>query len=267
MALLFQKEWLTQPLGKAKPAAGVDVATSAANHNFSIVGAAVRSGPSGIKIGGDGSSAYATRDISLDSSPPFWFGFFGSRTGTPGSARYIYVFGDGSASAGAFAGLSIPSVGGGAISVSYRAATGTSVIQVGTTSSVIPINSDVCVVGVVPSLIASDAYLYVNGIKYNTSIGAASTSGSATYSKETIGALLRTTASNFSPYQAYAVARGRAISEEFAKYLSSNPWKFFAPRRIWVPQAAITGLPALSLPTYAPGSLTATGFRPRVTAT
>lgn len=47
----------------------------------------------------------------------------------------------------------------------------------------------------------------------------------------------------------------------------SAPWQVFAPRRIWVPQAAITGLPTLSLPTYTPGSLTATGFRPRVTAT
>lgn len=45
-----------------------------------------------------------------------------------------------------------------------------------------------------------------------------------------------------------------------------NPWQLFAPRRIWVPQAAITGPPTLSLPTYTPGSLTATGFRPRVTA-
>lgn len=44
-----------------------------------------------------------------------------------------------------------------------------------------------------------------------------------------------------------------------------NPWQLFAPRRIWVPQAGL--LPTLSLPTYAPGSLTATGFRPRVTAT
>lgn len=43
--------------------------------------------------------------------------------------------------------------------------------------------------------------------------------------------------------------------------------QLFAPRRIWVPQAAIAGLPTLSLPTYTPGSLTATGFRPRVTAT
>lgn len=49
---------------------------------------------------------------------------------------------------------------------------------------------------------------------------------------------------------------------------STSPWDFiFAPRRIWVPQAAISGLPTLSLPTYVPGSLTATGFRPRVTAT
>lgn len=49
--------------------------------------------------------------------------------------------------------------------------------------------------------------------------------------------------------------------------LTVNPWQIFAPRRAWVPQAAAGGLPALSLATYVPGSLTATGFRPRVTAT
>lgn len=49
--------------------------------------------------------------------------------------------------------------------------------------------------------------------------------------------------------------------------ISRNPWRLFAPRRIWVPQAPLPSLPTLSLPTYTPGSLTATGFRPRVTAT
>ena len=59
----------------------------------------------------------------------------------------------------------------------------------------------------------------------------------------------------------------RTLSDDEIVSLSGNPWQLFAPRRIWVPQAAITGLPTLSLPTYTPGSLTATGFRPRVTAT
>ena len=48
--------------------------------------------------------------------------------------------------------------------------------------------------------------------------------------------------------------------------VSRDPWQLFA-RRVWVPQAAITGLPTLYLPTYTPGSLTGVGFRPRVTAT
>lgn len=64
-----------------------------------------------------------------------------------------------------------------------------------------------------------------------------------------------------------AAAWDRALSDYELSSLYQNPWQLFAPRRIWVPQAAITGLPTLSLPTYVPGSLTASGFRPRVTAT
>lgn len=63
-----------------------------------------------------------------------------------------------------------------------------------------------------------------------------------------------------------AAAWSRVLSSTEMAILYQNPWQLFAPRRIWVPQAAITGLPTLSLPTYTPGSLTATGFRPRVTA-
>lgn len=50
-----------------------------------------------------------------------------------------------------------------------------------------------------------------------------------------------------------------------AQDMSADPHLAIRPRRIWVPQAGL--LPTLSLPTYTPGSLTATGFRPRVTAT
>jgi hypothetical protein len=50
---------------------------------------------------------------------------------------------------------------------------------------------------------------------------------------------------------------------------SRNPWEeLFAPRSIYIPYAAAAGgLPTLSAATYVPGSLTSTGFRPRVTAT
>lgn len=58
-----------------------------------------------------------------------------------------------------------------------------------------------------------------------------------------------------------------ALSPHGIKALSDNPWQLFQPRRIFVPQAGITGLPTLSLATYVPGSLTSSGFRPRVTAT
>lgn len=49
--------------------------------------------------------------------------------------------------------------------------------------------------------------------------------------------------------------------------LTENPWQLFEPRRIWVPQSAAAGLPALSASTYKPGTLTSTGWTPRITAT
>ncbi len=54
--------------------------------------------------------------------------------------------------------------------------------------------------------------------------------------------------------------------------LTRSPAEFFRlalePQSIFVPEiAAGSGLPTLSAPTYVPGSLTSTSFRPRVTAT
>jgi hypothetical protein len=46
-----------------------------------------------------------------------------------------------------------------------------------------------------------------------------------------------------------------------------DPWQLFAPRQIWIPATAAGTNPTLSLPTYVPGSLTSSAFRPRVTAT
>ena len=72
------------------------------------------------------------------------------------------------------------------------------------------------------------------------------------------------------PIHLCALINGALSDGEMAHYGGPHAlpllWQLFAPRRVWVPQAAITGLPTLSLPTYTPGSLTATGFRPRVTA-
>lgn len=44
-----------------------------------------------------------------------------------------------------------------------------------------------------------------------------------------------------------------------------NPWQIFEPRRIFF-SASAPVFPTLSAATYMPGSLTSTGFRPRVTA-
>lgn len=64
-----------------------------------------------------------------------------------------------------------------------------------------------------------------------------------------------------------SAAWSRALSADEILSLEDNPWQLFAPleRRIWLP-AASGGLPTLSAATYMPGSLTSSGFRPRVTA-
>lgn len=64
------------------------------------------------------------------------------------------------------------------------------------------------------------------------------------------------------------VRTNRYWDANLRKSFVDNPWQIFAPRtqRIWVP-AGVGGLPTLSAATFVPGSLTSTGFRPRVTAT
>jgi hypothetical protein len=72
--------------------------------------------------------------------------------------------------------------------------------------------------------------------------------------------------SNCSIYAVVPFTRALWPAEHVA--LTRDPWQLFAPRRIFVPiTAAGSTLPTLSIPTYVPGSLTTTGFRPRVTAT
>jgi hypothetical protein len=59
------------------------------------------------------------------------------------------------------------------------------------------------------------------------------------------------------------------IDDSTMQRLMFNPWLIFKPRSIFVPVTAAAGssLPTLSDPTIVPGSLTSTGFRPRVTIT
>jgi hypothetical protein len=60
----------------------------------------------------------------------------------------------------------------------------------------------------------------------------------------------------------------RALSGSEWQKCYQNIWQIFAPRQIWIPATAAASFnPTLSLPTYVPGSLTSSAFRPRVTAT
>jgi hypothetical protein len=71
-----------------------------------------------------------------------------------------------------------------------------------------------------------------------------------------------------STYPVYAVAiLTTKVDDAEAKSIIRNPWQLFAPRQIWIPSSAASALPTLSFPTYVPGSLTSSAFRPRVTAT
>lgn len=64
-----------------------------------------------------------------------------------------------------------------------------------------------------------------------------------------------------------ALVWGRALSDNEIAEVSRDPWQLFAPRRILMPTVAASTLPTLSAATFVPGSLTSSGFRPRVTAT
>ena len=116
----------------------------------------------------------------------------------------------------------------------------------------------------VASAAANTSQIYSNGKSFGAGLwGGSASATSVQYFSRHGGGDARTLNNSFG---LLAAGWGRALSPDEVASFSANPWQLFAPRRIWVPQAAITGLPTLSLPTYVPGSLTATGFRPRVTA-
>lgn len=64
----------------------------------------------------------------------------------------------------------------------------------------------------------------------------------------------------------YAEYWPRALAAAEARAIHVNRWRLFH-RRIYIPTAAAaSGVPTLSASTYVPGSLTSTGWQPRVTA-
>lgn len=56
------------------------------------------------------------------------------------------------------------------------------------------------------------------------------------------------------------------VTDDEGLKLSLNPWAIFEQDFLPMPDSVVAALPTLSLPTFVPGSLTASGFRPRVTA-
>lgn len=114
---------------------------------------------------------------------------------------------------------------------------------------------------------------FANGRKLTSTIAfEAGTSSAITSTSHSIFVGRQSTSIGTS-YAVNAIVHGyfifnRALSDNECAEISANPWQLFAPRtqRIW-PPAATSGLPTLSAATYVPGSLTASGFRPRVTAT
>jgi hypothetical protein len=82
------------------------------------------------------------------------------------------------------------------------------------------------------------------------------------------GAKLKTFTEEAVAHQQFLCVRWpTALLQADASKVTANPWQLFVPRRILAPfSSAASGLPTLSLATYAPGSITTTGFRPRVTA-
>ena len=64
---------------------------------------------------------------------------------------------------------------------------------------------------------------------------------------------------------ALAAIWGRALTDDEAVSFSANPWQLFAPRTQYIPTASGVLVPTLSLSTFVPGTLTASGWRPQVT--
>jgi hypothetical protein len=124
--------------------------------------------------------------------------------------------------------------------------------------------SDGDLVVICSSISQTGARLFAQGRLLGTKSGSSFTISTASAAVGITG-IANTTSGGARNPLALSAAWARTLSDEEAQSLTANPWQLFAPRRIWVPQAAITGAPTLSTAEIA--AYTSTTARPRVTLT
>lgn len=253
----FSRAWNRQPPGEV---AALPITVGAENFAASrwvSTGAPIVNGPGGSALSSNGSSTYASTEAVVNFEPPLWIAASYTRTVAPTAGNFIAGLGQNAAS-GSLLGFRVASTQSG-VNVALRKVAGGTLLEVGTGSTAIGTTSGfvVNVVGVFPTNSSADAYLYINGVKYNNAVTSGTLTGTAADSAfAAVGALRRDTVSLFTAVDSYMFAYGRAIEEEQARDLSSNPWQLFSPRRIWVPQTIAGGVYTLNAET---GAYTFTG--------
>jgi hypothetical protein len=233
---LIRKVRDRQPSYKAREnrALGLLSALSFTSHNMALLGGATVAGRlSGAALIGDGTAACATRKISISASPPLFVVVHVTRLVTPGASETIYSISS-DVDIGAFLGIrtTTDSIG---FTVFYRTVDGGEFFEVGNASGITTTGKDYCVVGVVPTLNSADAYIYVNGVKYNFEQAAGGTLGSTSvvYTNETVCAVRRNgSTAGASKWCVYNCGFGKGISERAAKYISLHPLEIFEPETI-----------------------------------
>lgn len=167
---------------------------------------------------------------------------------------------------------------GGAVATTVRMQfqTGGGTVIYNTDSSAAEINDGKfhCVIVTAPFTSGTDTLRYYIDGKTAGTVSRAIGLSSTTFDRvSVVGAIRGGAAISFGGYEvaAFIALRGVIMPDAWCLEASTllNVWgAVFSPSatRIWTP-AASSGLPTLSSATYAPGSLTAVGFRPRVTAT
>ena len=191
--------------------------------------------PNGIGCAGNGSSAYFSRPISFVPQPAWIGASFVAKGNT--SERQIYSLASGTPGTGANLTICNGYLGNpGKINIVYRDKDyGVTLIIVGANVS---IGNTYNVLAVFPTNLASDAYVYVNGVKYTTTSSNLTFSSPTTLTTEYIG-IIWTYYSSDDTILWTAYGKGR-IPELEAKKLSENPYSILEPIRskLWLPTAA-----------------------------
>ena len=199
--------------------------------------------PGGLGVKGDGSTGYYSRSVSV-TPQAMWVMVQVVCSSVSATQRFVYGLGSAASSGGAFVGISFGNGTDSAIALQYRTTdgTGTALNKVGPVPSA---GSLYTIVGVFPSALVADAYLYVNGVKYITNGSLTSTdqnfTGATTLVNESAGALKRGTVNPWSNDTLLFTARGLGqIPESLAKGISINPYLLLTPqeRRVFVSVAS-----------------------------